>query len=83
MAKMLHKEHSTHSHSLDKSLAKGDAVVARFISGATVGALTGGALSAGSGILPGAVVGGVVGIVAPEALSSIGKSHDGHGSRSA
>lgn len=81
MAKMLHEEHSTHSHGLDKSLAKGDEVVARFISGATVGALTGGVLSAGSGILPGAVVGGVVGIVAPEALSSIGKPHDGHGSQ--
>jgi hypothetical protein len=77
MAQTLHEEHNTHSHGLDKSLAKGNDFVAGFISGATVGALAGGAFTAGSGILPGAVFGGLVGAVTPEAISRFGKSHNG------
>ena len=77
MTKTLHKEHETHSRDLDKSLAKGDDFVARFISGATVGALAGGVLAAGGGIVPGAVVGGVVGVVVPSALSSLTRSRNG------
>lgn len=78
MAKTLHREHNTHSHGLDRSLDKGDRIVARFISGAAVGAVAGGAFTAGSGILPGAVVGGLIGAVGPEAIHGFSKSHNGH-----
>ena len=77
MTKTLHDERNTHSHDLDESLAKGSDVVAGFISGATVGALAGGAFSAGSGIFPGAVFGGLVGAVAPKAISRWSRSHNG------
>jgi outer membrane lipoprotein SlyB len=78
MANTLHTENQVHSPALDKNLAKGNDFVARFISGATVGAVAGGALTAGSGILPGALVGGLVGAVAPEAVSSLNRPHNGH-----
>ncbi len=77
MTKMLHEEQETHSRDLDRRLAKGDDFVARFISGAAVGALAGGVLAAGSGIVPGALAGGVVGVVVPSALSSLTKSRNG------
>jgi hypothetical protein len=77
VTKGLHEEHETHSHDLDKQLAKGDAYVARFISGAAVGALAGSAFTAGSGIVPGAVVGGLVTAVIPKAWSSLNKSSNG------
>jgi outer membrane lipoprotein SlyB len=74
---MLRKEHKGDP---DRSLLldKGDDLVARFIGGATVGALAGGAFTAGGGIVRGAVVGGLVGAVVPEVLSSFNGSRNGH-----
>jgi hypothetical protein len=74
----LYREHKGDSPDLNRSLAKGDDLVARFIGGATVGALAGGAFTAGGGIVPGAVVGGLVGVILPEAISGLSGSHNGH-----
>ena len=74
----LHEEQEIHSRNLDRSLAKGDDFVARFISGATVGALAGGVFTAGGGIVPGALVGGGAGAVVPEVVSRFSGSHNGH-----
>lgn len=65
----LHEERKSDSPDLDRNLARGDDFVARFISGATVGALAGGVFTAGSGIVAGAVVGGVAGAFVPEVVS--------------
>ncbi len=78
MTNNLHEEHESSSPDLDRNLAKGDEFVARFIGGATVGALAGGAFTAGSGIVPGAVLGGLVVAIAPEAFSALSRSHNGH-----
>ena len=78
VTEMLREEPKTNSRNLDKNLAKGDDLVAGFISGATFGALAGGAFTAGSGIVPGAVFGGLVGAVAPQAIHSLGRTHNGH-----
>jgi hypothetical protein len=66
-----------HSRNFDKNLARGDDFVARFISGATVGGFAGGVFTGGSGIVPGAVVGGVVGTFVPSALSAVRRASNG------
>lgn len=60
---------------LDRDLARGDDFVTRFIGGATLGALAGGLLTAGGGILPGAMLGGIAGVIVPEAVSIISGSN--------
>jgi hypothetical protein len=65
-------ERKARTRNLNRKLSRGDDLVAGFISGATVGAVAGGAFTGGSGIVLGAMVGGLVG-----AASAYGRSHNG------
>lgn len=60
------KDRAKQTHDIDRDIAKGNDLTSRFIGGATVGAFAGGLFSAGAGILPGAVIGGVTGAVTSE-----------------
>jgi len=71
-------ERKSRARNPDNGFDKGDDFVARFISGAAVGGFAGGVFTGGSGIVPGAVVGGLVGTAVPSVLSAIRRSNNGH-----
>lgn len=64
--KTVRRPHVKRHYDIDRDIARGSDITGRFIGGATVGAFAGGLFSAGAGILPGAVIGGVTGAVTSE-----------------
>lgn len=74
MAKSLREENGN-SRGLDEALKRGDNYVARFIGGAALGAFAGGVATAGGGILPGAVAGGLIAVVVPGIVSGIQRAN--------
>lgn len=69
------REENGNSRGLDEALKRGDNYVARFIGGAALGAFAVGVATAGGGVMPGAVAGGLIAVVAPGVVSGIQRAH--------